>query len=148
MIEGVKVRGSDSEPNFVIIDSIFYKVSPELVSFEFKICDTQNINIVGYSKYLKLFFVLFNNGKRYIYEDVTLNEWQSRLNYNGINDFYRNAIQGKSFYETTEWVVKTTPEYVLDAYSKLEYYKTITHGLWATDSSELVIDPENVLFQI
>lgn len=149
-MEAVKLRGSDNGLNLIIIDDIFHKVTPELVSFEMILCksDIPNIYCIGYSKHFKKLYVQFRNNKRYIYEDVSVEKWQIRHNYDKINLYYSSEIKGISFFETEEYVNPLSNQYVLDAYNKLEYYKVITEGLYATDRPDLVIDTQNVLFQI
>lgn len=150
MINGIKLRGSDNVLNLILIDGLFHKVTPELVSFEMILTksDIPNIYCIGYSKPLKKLFIQFRNDKRYIYENVSLDKWQIRHNYDKLNQYYANEIKGISFFETDEYVKQLTNQYVLDAYNKLEYFQTITVGLYATDRPDKVIDTDNVLFQI
>ncbi len=150
MIEGLKIRGSDNGLNLIIIDGLFHKVTPELVSFEMILTksDIPNIYCIGYSKHFKKLFIQFRNDKRYIYENVSVDRWQLRHNYEKINQYYATEIKGISFFETDECVKPLTNEYVLDAYNKLEYHKVITEGLWATDRPDKIIDPDGLLFQI
>lgn len=150
MVKGIKLRGSDSGLNLILIDSIFHRVSPDLVSFEMVLtkADIPNIYCIGYSKPLQQLFVQFRNGRRYIYFDVPVEKWQIRHNYEKINKFYADEIKGIGFHEVEDHVSPVTNEYVLDAYNNLEYYKVITEGLWATDQPGKVIDPDGLLFQI
>lgn len=133
MIEGIKIRGADKGLNLIIIGGLFHSVTPELVSFEMILPkeDIPNIYCIGYSKPLKQLFIQFRNNKRYIYNDVPVEKWQCRHNYDKINKFYNDEIKGISYYESEECVKPVTNEYVLDAYNKLEYWQTITNGLWA-----------------
>jgi hypothetical protein len=150
MIEGTKIRGRDDGENFILINSVFYKCTADLVSFEFHVCpeDVNDIKYIGYSKPLKQLYVQFRNDKRYIYQNVSLDKWQLRYSYDNVSRYYREEIQGIGYYETEEFLKQIPNEYILDAYNKLEYYHTVTSGMWATDVPEKVIDPENVLMQI
>jgi len=79
---------------------------------------------------------------------VSIDDWQNRRNYVLINQFYAKEIKGKPYHQTDEYVQPITNEYVLEAYNKLDYYATITDGLFATDNPSKVIDPECILFQL
>lgn len=150
MIECVKLRGSDKGLNLILINSMFHKVTPELVSFEMILAkeDIPNIYCIGYSKPLKKLFIQFRNDKQYIYENITIERWQLRHNYKRLNEYYAKEIKGISFFETEEYAKPLNNEYVLDAYNKLEYWQVITHGMWATDRPDKVIDTDNVLIQL
>src|ERR1700735_2103729 len=134
MIEGVKVRGSDTGLNLILIDSKFHKVTPDLVTFEIITGSGEipNINYIGYSKYHKQLFIQMRNDKRYIYQNVPVEKWQIRHNYAKLNEYYQREIKGISFFETDQFVKQISNQYVLEAYNKLEYLDTIRTGLWAT----------------
>ena len=151
MIEGIKIRGADNTPNFIIVDDLFHIVTPELVSYEFVICsDTKNLNFIGYSKPLKLLYVEFQNNKRYIYRNIDLDVWQSRYSFDTMSNYYAHKIksQGFTYCETDEYIKRIPNQMVLDYLDKLDYYKTITEGLYATDRPDKVIDTENTLFEL
>lgn len=150
MIKGIKLRGSDNSLNLILIDSIFHKVTPELVSFEMLLAkqDIPNIYCIGYSKPLKKLFIQLRNDIRAVYENVSVERWQLRHNYAKLNEYYSKEIKGTGFFQTEEYVKPLSNEYVLDAYNKLDYWKTITEGLWVTDQPDKVIDPDNLLRQL
>lgn len=151
MIEGKKIRGSDNEPNFILIGSEFHKITPDLASFEFVKCESlPNIEHLGYSDHYKALFVQFINRDRYIYRGIKKDVWQERHNYEKLNQYVAQKIigQGYSYIQTEEFVSKISSEYVLDYLNKLDYYKTVTEGLWATDSPDNVIDTNDSLFQL
>lgn len=149
-MEGKKIRGSDTEPNFVLIGGQFYKVTPELVSFEF-ILPNDNITVLAYSKVFKQIFVRYKAGlnkPNYLINDVSVSTWQKRYLYERAEVFFCENIAGNNGKATTQDIEAVSNEYVLDHLLKLEYQCTIVKGLWATECPEKVIDPENVLFQI
>jgi len=150
MINGEKIRGSDVGLNLILINSIFHKVTPHLVSFEMVLTgdSVPNIYCIGYSKHNKQLYIHFRNDKRYIYNGVSVDDWQKRHNYLLLNQYYATEIKGKSYHQTDEYVQPLTNEYVLEAYNKLDYYATITDGLYATDSPHKIIDTEGILFEL
>lgn len=150
MLNGTKIRGRDDGENFILINSLFYKVTAELVSFEFLVCPDEipNIQYIGYSKPLKQLYVHFRNGNRYIYQKVSVDQWQARHNYEKINHYYNREIKGIGYFKTDECLKQIPNEYVMSAYNKLEYYATLTEGMWATDRPDLVVDPQNILFEL
>ena len=152
MIDGVKVYGSDTEPNFILIDSKFHLISPDLCSFVIIKTDDSipNIDYIGYSVIFKRLFIQMRNNGRYFYEDVPAEKWHNRHNYEKINAYWAAELRGHfSYFQSNETFIRmVSNEYVLDAYLKLEQFKFTKSGLWATDVPEKVSDPENVLFQI
>ena len=152
MRNGTKIKGSNEGPNFILIESKFHLVSPDLVSFSILKTDDSIVNIeyIGYSKPLSMVFIQMRNGGRYFYRDVPKSKWQDRHNYDKLNIYWATELRGHySYFQSDEDFVKEVPnEYVLDSYLKLEEYKSTKSGLYATDRPDLVIDPEKVLFQI
>lgn len=149
-MEAKKIRGSDNEPNFILVENIFHSISPDLVSFEMVFApeSIENIYCIGYSKHHKMIFIQFRNNKRLLYSKIPIEKWYARHNYSKINIFYSKEIKGFSFYETNDHVRLVANQYVMDAYQKLEYFKNTAVGLWATDCPDKIVDPENILFEI
>ena len=79
MRNGTKIKGSNEGPNFILIESKFHLVSPDLVSFSILKTDDSIVNIeyIGYSKPLSMVFIQMRNGGRYFYRDVPKSKWQS-----------------------------------------------------------------------
>jgi hypothetical protein len=144
-----EIRGSENILNLILINGVFHKVTSELVSYEMILCekDIPNIYCIGYSKPLDNLYVHMRNDKRYIYEGFSVDKWQIRHKYDKINTYYSNEVRGSSFHETTEYIRPVPNEMVLDYYNRLKEWKIIHEGMWMTDRPDLIIDPENVLFQ-
>jgi hypothetical protein len=144
-----KLRGGDNALNLIIIDGKFYQITPDLASFVFK--NTQdkclNIQYLGYSDHHQMLYLHMRDGNRYIYNDVTTEEWSVIANSENIPSAYRDKTKGKSYYQTEQNIKPISNEEVLKAYEELEYWKCIHEGMWMTDRPDLVIDPQNVLFQ-
>lgn len=152
-MEGKKVRGSDSQPNFVLIDSQFYKVTPDLVSFEFILNDKAEnhhlgVLLIGYSRHTSEVYVKLRGGDKRLYGPVNIEGWQLRYEAKSLQDYFINLHKLSPGVATNEDIYAVANEYVLDHLLKLEHYKARTLGLWATDQPDKVIDPDGVLFQI
>lgn len=142
------LRGSDDHPNFILIQGQFYKVHPELVSFNFLYFREGGIRFIGYSKHLKAVCVRFSNGHMFIDKDIAEDVWEARNEYKSIVDFYFEKVRNSQCKDVDYEILMVTNETVMEHILNIEYQWTITRGLWATEAPEKVHDPEKTLFQI
>lgn len=148
MIKGTKIKGSDETPNFIVIDDKFYKVHPELVSFEFEMNVSDVIRCIGYSEHRRMLIIVYTDGRAALYDNISKTCWQERHNYERLTMFYTVEMMARQ-YAMVDWTIKyASPYEVMEYLDDLEYYRAITCGLWATDQRDKIIDPDGVLFQI
>lgn len=112
-----------------------YTGNDNIASFDLHFVTSSNIEMIGISQALKQMLIIFKNGGKYLYKDVTPEVMNSIINQESIGSYMTHHVKGFFRYEQVYWIIeKASITDVVKHFRNMQYTLTVNIGCMVTDA--------------
>lgn len=117
-----------------------YAVDNNLASFDLHFVESSNVQLIAVSASLKEMLVMFKNGGKYIYKNVTPEVMNGIIapGVESIGTYMSQKVKGFFSYEKVDWsITKASLTDIAKNYRNMQYTLNINIGNMVTDRADL-----------